>query len=196
MTLLYVCFISDFIWSINCLLTRSLLPHATKLRQGNVFTPVCDCVHGEVSVRETPLWTETPWTEAILDRDPPLDRDPLDRHPWTATFWTETPQTEIPLDRDAPQTEMSLWTETTLDRGPPGQRPSRQRPPWTETPQIETLLDRDAPRQRPLPGQRPRTETPSEQRHPQTETPLPGRTVRSGRYASYWNAFLFHILVL
>ena len=35
----------------------SLLPPVTKLRQGNVFTPVCDSVHGEggVSVRETPL---------------------------------------------------------------------------------------------------------------------------------------------
>ena len=27
-----------------------LLPPATKLRQGNVFTPVCDSVHGGVSV--------------------------------------------------------------------------------------------------------------------------------------------------
>ena len=52
-----------------------------------------------------------------------------------------------------------------------------------QRPQTETPPDRDIPKQRP-----PWTETPSEQRHP--------RTVRSGRYASYWNAFLLTILFL
>ena len=46
---------------------------ATKLRQGYVFTRVCDSVHRGrgVSVKETPR-TETHWTETPLDRDPPL----------------------------------------------------------------------------------------------------------------------------
>ena len=135
------------------------------LRQGNVFTGVCDSVHrGEgVSVRETP-WTETPL---------PVQRPPFPR--------TETPLWIDPPDRDPlPQTENPL-PET--DPPSPGQRPpSGQRPP----------PDRDPPRQR-LPRQRPpapldRDPTrPPGQRHP----PPPTRTVTSMPYASYWNAFLF-----
>ena len=168
MTLLYVCFISDFIWSINCLLTRSLLPLATKLRQGNVFTPVCDCIHGEVSVRVTP-WTETPvWTETPLDRAPPGQRPPF----WTETrLWTETPgqrtpseqrcplDREPPLDRDPPCTEM-----------PPRQRtPSGQRPSWTEMPSRTETPWTEMPlrTETSLPGQRP----PDQRPHPSTETP-------------------------
>ena len=37
------------------LLCHLLSPPATKLRQGNVFKPVCHSVHRGVSVRETPL---------------------------------------------------------------------------------------------------------------------------------------------
>ena len=46
--------------------TRLLLPSATKLRQGNVFTPVCETVHRgvSVSVQGVSVWgvsvTETP----------------------------------------------------------------------------------------------------------------------------------------
>ena len=87
-------------------LQNVLLPSATRLRQGNVFTRVSDSVHRGGT--ETPQ-TETPLdrdpldrptsTETPLDRDPP-DRDPLDRDP----SWTETPLTETPpLDRDAPR---------------------------------------------------------------------------------------------
>ena len=89
--------------------------------------------------------------------------------PWTETPWAETLLYRDPLDRD-PQ--------------PPGQRPSRQRhtqdrdppdrdslgprpqPPWTETLPTETSPDRDPPDRDPL-------------------------TVQSGRYSSYWIAFLF-----
>ena len=90
-------------------ITVVYLPPATKLRQGNVFAPVCQsfCSQGEgVSVRESPLGRDpprqTPWTETPLDRDSP-DRDPLDRDPWI----------ETPLDRDSPR------TVTPLDRDPP-----------------------------------------------------------------------------
>ena len=96
-----------------------LLPPATKLRQGNVFTRVCDSVHrrGEgVFVRET-----------LLDRDPP-NRDPS---------WTENPPR---MDRDPP-----------YGQKPPGQRPDRQKPPPC--------------------------------------------MVTSGRYASYWNAFLLNFSI-
>ena len=109
-----------------------------------------------------------------LDRDPPGQRLPWTENPWTETPWTETPPGQRPPEQrptgQRPPGQRPPWTETPLDRDPPGQRPSGQRPPWTETP-----LDGD-----PL-GQRP----------PWTETSP--HTVKSGRYASYWNAFLFHI---
>ena len=81
--------------------------------------------------------------------------------------------TQRPLDRDPPG-------QRPLDRGPPNQRSPRQRPPWTETHPnrdphwIETPLDRDPPGQRP----------------PWTVSPPSPYMVMSGRYASYWNAFL------
>ena len=38
----------------------------TKLREGNVFTPVCHSFQGG---RGPPLWTEAPWT---VDKDYPV----------------------------------------------------------------------------------------------------------------------------
>ena len=164
-----------------------LLRPSTKLRQGNVFTGVCDSVHrGEgVSLRETHVQTETP----------------LDRDPQTETPWTETPWTETTLDRDSPgqrppprqrphivllpstmqlrQGNIFTGIYDSVHRGrgvSVRETPSRQRPPWTETPWKET------PRQRPLdrehPGHRPpRTENTPDidplDRDPQTETPPP-----------------------
>ena len=63
---------------------------------GNVFTHVCDSVHGE---------------GGLFQGDPP-GRDPRQRPPWT----------ETPLDRDPPG-QRPPWTENPLDRDPPGQRP-------------------------------------------------------------------------
>ena len=56
--------------------------------------------------------------------------------------------------------------------------PTRQKTSWTAIPWIETPLDRDTPldKDTPFPRQR------------------PPRMVKSGRYASYWNAFLFHVV--
>ena len=90
--------------------------------------------------------------------------------------WSETPQDRDPLDRDLP-----LDRERPLppDRDPsPGQRPQwAEIPHWTETPPwTETPLDRD-----PL------------DRDPLDRDPLPCM-VTGGRYASYWNAFLFLIM--
>ena len=65
-----------------------------KLREGNVFTPVCHSVPRGCLCQVDPP-----------DRDPPgqrpMDRDPPgQRPPWTETPWIETPWTETPLDRD------------------------------------------------------------------------------------------------
>ena len=72
---------------------------------------------------------------------------------------------------------------------PPTEVTPGQRPPWTDTPWIET------PRQRPPWTQTPWRETPPTETS-RTETPLDrdppaAQRVMSGRYASYWNAFLF-----
>ena len=62
------------------------------------------------------------------------------------------------------------------------QRDLQTETPWAETP---------SPGQRPAsPGQRTPLET---EPLPWTESPPPPRMVTRGRYASYWNAFLFYI---
>ena len=98
---------------------QHILPPATKLRQGNVFTPVCHSVH---------------------------------------------------------RGGVCLWSRG-VSTTPPGQTPPA-----------------DPPGRHPL-GRHPLADTPSLGRHPWADTP---RAVRagirrstSGRYASYWNAFLF-----
>ena len=80
---------------------KILLLQATKLRQGYVFTGVCDSVHwGERGV----FVRETPWTEIPPGQRPPLDRDPLDRDPpgWRPPK-TETPSRQRPRGHRPPQ---------------------------------------------------------------------------------------------
>ena len=109
------------------------LPAATKLGQGNVFTGVCDSVHGGGCL----LWGVWSWggipacTEA--DTHPPLGSD--------------TP----PWSRHSPGEQTPPW-EQTLPRG------------------ADTPLGADPP--------------------PPREADARIRSM-SGRYASYWNAFLF-----
>ena len=115
----------------------------------------------------TPVCHSVHRGEGALSGRPPLDRDP-------------PPPDRGPLDRDPPG-QRHPWTETPLDRNPPlpGQRPL-------------------PPGQRPPPPDRyphPQTETPPDRDSPWTETPdRDPRTVKSGRYASYWNAFLLQVL--
>ena len=76
---------------------------------------------------------------------------------------------------------------------PPRQRPPGQRPPTRQRPPDRGPQDRDPPGQKPIldrdpldrdsPGHRPPGHRPPRQGPP--------RMVTSGRYASYWNAFLF-----
>ena len=83
-------------------LLKVLIPPARKLRQGNVFTPVCQsfCSGAQICIRETPLGPRPP------DRDPRGQRPHLDRDP---------------LDRD-------LTDRDPLDRDPPAQRPADRDP--------------------------------------------------------------------
>ena len=54
----------------------------------------CSLPDGGVSLTEDPPGQRSPWTETLLDRDPP-DKTPLDRDPQTETPRTETPWTEF-----------------------------------------------------------------------------------------------------
>ena len=110
-----------------------LLPAATKLGQGNVFTGVCDSVHsGGFSV-------------SVHPGIPPPPR-------------ADTPRADTPLEQT-----------------PPGTRPPGTRPPGADTP----LGTDTPPGSRHSPGQTPPGEADS------------GIQSTSGRYTSYWNAFLF-----
>ena len=76
----------------------ALLPSATKLRQGNVFTPVCHSVHGgclpqcmlgythpwaDIPPGQTPYtpWQTPPWANKPLGRHPLLGRNPPGQTP-------------------------------------------------------------------------------------------------------------------
>ena len=79
-----------------------------------------------------------------------------------------------------------------VHRGVPGQRLPRPETPPGQRPLH--LLDRDPP-DRDSPGQRPpldRDLPTSWTETPRTETPRP---LKSGWYASYWNAFLFYFVI-
>ena len=116
--------------SVNKRLHFALEVTFFQLDQGNVFTGVCDSVHGGgVSGRENPPGRETP----LAGRTPP----------WQG------------------------------ERPPPWQG----EPPLAGRPPARIPLSRENP---PLAGRTP----------PGRETP-PGIRSMSGRYASYWNAFLF-----
>ena len=73
-----------------------------------------------------------------------------------------------------------------------GTPPDRQTPPWAETPWADIPLGQTPPGQTP-----PWAHTPLGTHPPPEQTPTPGRdppadSYCSGRYASYWNAFLVH----
>ena len=70
-----------------------LLPPATKLRQGNVFTPVCQSfsLRGRVSPTLPNPWADTPPSRHPLGR-PPLPSACWDTHPPGQTLpWVDTP---------------------------------------------------------------------------------------------------------
>ena len=91
---------------------------------------------------------------------------------------------------------------------PPGADPPMSRPPGADTPREDTPRSRHPPEQTPPVADIPLSRQPPEQTPPRPDTPLgadtsPGADTppppeaqsgirsMSGRYASYWNAFLF-----
>ena len=122
-----------------CLCRCQLLPAATKLGQGNIFTSVCQefCPQGgRVSA-------------SVHAGIYPLDQADTPRTWWTPPGLVDTP----PLDQ----------------ADPPG--PGRHPPDLADTPQTRQIHPRD------------QADTP-----PEADSRIRST---SGRYASYWNAFLF-----
>ena len=79
-----------------------------------------------------------------------------------------------------------------LDRHPPGQTPLRQTPPQADTPWGDTPLFRHSL------GRHPPGQTPPGRHHPGQTPPCTvhaGIRSTSGRYASYWNAILFFVVL-
>ena len=87
-----------------------------------------------------------------------------------------------------------LWEQT-----PPGSRhlPGSRYPPGAATPKAYTPQSRHPPRRRHHPPEQtpPRADTPRTRHSPRADTPpqKANSSIRSmsGRYTSYWNAFLF-----
>ena len=79
---------SQFTFSIEIF----LLPSAAKLRQGNVFTPVCHSVQGvpawgasQHALKPTPPGRHSPGQTPPARRNPTLPSTPMDGHPiWQA----------------------------------------------------------------------------------------------------------------
>ena len=136
--------------------------------QGNIFAPVCHSVHGGEGV-----------SASVHAGIPPPRAD-------------TTPQEQAPPGEQTPPWEQTSPSEADT---PPGSRhPPRSR---------HTPLGADTPREQTPPGSRhtPQSRHPAGSRHPlgvdtpQEQTPPQegdsGIRSMSGRYASYWNAFLF-----
>ena len=89
-----------------------------------------------------------------------------------------------PRKQTPPGSRHPLWKQTPPEADtPPGSRP----PPEADTPpQKQTPPEADTPRSR----HTPQKQTPPGSRHP----PPPGIRSMSGRYASYWNAFLLILM--
>ena len=106
--------------SIEYCSALELLPAATKLGQGNIFTPVCDSVNGGGYLV---------WSRGGPGRHPPgPDTPPRTRHPRD-----QTPQTRHPLDQTPPGPD-TLPDQTPPDQTPPGPDTPRTTPPWTTPP--------------------------------------------------------------
>ena len=82
-----------------------------------MFSEACfsHSVHRGSPSRGRSSWADTPLDRDALDRDPWTEtpgQRPLDRDLLTETPWTETPWRETPLDRD-PQKEHGTRQEVT-----------------------------------------------------------------------------------
>ena len=105
----------------------SLLLPTTKLRQGNIFSPVCHSFHVEggcclplvLGVTATPPGRHPPRKTAPRETPPWADTSPSQTSPWADTPPGQTPLPQV----DTPQ------ADTPRGRHPPVQTPSGRHPP-------------------------------------------------------------------
>ena len=146
---------------------RVILPSATKLRQGNVLHLSAILFTGGGVSASVHAGIHPPGRHTPLGRQPPwADHPQVDTPPQPDT---PLPPGQTPPGRHTPRadTQKPLWAETPIPLG--------RHPPWADTP-----VGRQPPPQQ-TPGQ----------------TPLPpANSYCSGRYAPYWNAFLFGFIVI
>ena len=139
--------------------------------QGNIFTPVCHSFCSQGGRGSASVHAGIP---APLSRHPPKQTPPPEQTPLGAD---NPPEQTASLGADPPPRE-----QTPLGADPPGADAplSRGRPPWEQTPPLgpDPPWSRHPPRPAPL-----------EQTPPPQEANSSIRST-SGRYASYWNAFL------
>ena len=162
-----------------------------------IFLQACVCSQGEgclsMGGRCLPqcMLGYPPPPEA--DIHPPRPGTPQTRHPQTRHH----PRTRHPPRPEPPEVDTPLRSRpprpgTPQDQAPPQTRhPPGPGPPWTRPLQRQT-----PPRSRHLPDQAPSLD----QAPPQTRPPSPEADCNirstSGRYASYWNAFLYHEVMI
>ena len=149
---------------------ENLLPAATKLRQGNVLTRVCDSVHRGVSAsvqtpgkRQTPPKVRPPRSDTPLGQTPPPRSDPPGQTP---------PKRQTPPRSDTPRSD-------TLQ----GQTPKVRHPPRSDTPQVRHPPRSDTPpRGRHLPGQTPPGQIPPRSDNPKRQTPPKNKYTPRNKY--------------
>ena len=124
--------------------------------------------------------SSNPWSRHLPEQTPPKSRHPPEAH----TPWEQTPL----LEQTPPPQKQTIPQEQTPRPG--ADTPQKQTPPGADTPQeADPLGSRQPPRSRhPLEADTPQS------RHPPQEADS-GIWSMSGQYASYWNAFLFTIML-
>ena len=98
--------------SLDNTLDRALLPPATKLGQGYVFTGACDSVNRGRGVHHTPRSRHPPRADPP-EQTPPLEQTPRSRHPPEQTPQSRPPWSKHPPSRHPhPPLAVSMLSDT------------------------------------------------------------------------------------
>ena len=120
-------------------------------------------------------------TPPTRSRHPPGSRYPLG---------ADTPR-QTPPGVDTPQKQTPSEADTPRQQTPQSKHPPEQLPPLKQTPLgADTHLGADIPPEADTPRSRPPEQKPPEQTAPPPPGADSGIRSMSGRYASYWSAFL------
>ena len=136
--------------------SRTFLPAATKLGQGNIFTSVCPSTGGKGCL-----------PQCMLGYLPLGGRPPQSRHREQTPPGADTPpRRQTPLGADTPRTRHPPWEQTPPDQAHPLQ--SRHTPPGGRPPRRQTPPDQAPPQEQTPPGSKhpPGADTPGQGTQP------------------------------